>query len=84
MTTKQNLFVTLILVTINCGLALILDGIGPAMTLVGCTINPIVGFLLPVAFYWPSIKDKPLFSRDKILAILNVLFISVASVLSIV
>lgn len=84
MTPKQNFFVTLILVTINCGLALALDGIGAAMTLVGSSINPIIGFILPVVFYWPSIKNKPWYSLEKIMAISNVVFISVVSVLSIV
>ena len=74
----------MILVTINCALALALDGIGAAMTLVGSTINPIIGFILPVVFYWPSIKKKPLCSLDKIMAISNVVIISVVSVLSIV
>ena len=84
MTKKQNFFVTLILVAVNCALALALDGIGAAMTLVGSSINPIIGFILPVVFYWPSLKDKSLCSFEKIIAIANVLLISIVSVLSIV
>lgn len=75
---------TLILVIINCVLALCLDGISSAMTLVGSSINPIIGFILPVVFYWPSIKHKSIFSIEKIVAVSNVVFISVVSILSLV
>jgi amino acid permease len=48
-----NLVITFILVTTNCIMALFIPDIGSSMTLVGSTINPIVGFILPVIFYWP-------------------------------
>jgi hypothetical protein len=34
-------------------MALFIPDIGSSMTLVGSTINPIVGFVLPIIFYWP-------------------------------
>ena len=84
MTKTQNFLVTFILVTVNCVLALSFDGISTAMTFVGSSINPIIGFILPVVFYWPTIKDKPLFSKDKLLAISTFIFITVVSVLSLI
>ena len=50
-----NLVITFILVTTNCIMALFIPDIGSSMTLVGSTINPIIGFILPVIFYWKLI-----------------------------
>ena len=57
MSKNTNLIVTFILVTVNCVLASFIPNIGDAMTLVGSTINPVIGFILPVVFYWEYIKD---------------------------
>lgn len=57
MTKKQNLVVTLVLVTINCVLATFIPDIGTAMSLVGSSINPVIGFIIPVVFYWKLIKE---------------------------
>ena len=53
MSSIANIFVTFILVALNCSMALFIPDIGSSMTLVGSTINPIVGFVLPIIFYWP-------------------------------
>ena len=42
---------TFILTIVNFGIAAVIPNIGAAMTLVGCTINPIIGFIMPVFFY---------------------------------
>lgn len=52
MTSAQNLMVTLGLVIINGALGILIENIGQAMTIVGATINPIIGFVFPVIFYW--------------------------------
>lgn len=57
MSKKMNLMWTLVLILINMGFAIAIPNIGDAMTLVGSTINPVIGFILPVIFYWPQIKD---------------------------
>ena len=49
---KQNLVVTIILITVTMVPALFIDGVGDAMTLVGSTINPVIGFFMPVYFHW--------------------------------
>lgn len=56
MTKKANFLWTLALVTLNCALAVAIPNIGDAMTIVGSTINPVIGFILPVVFIWPAIK----------------------------
>jgi amino acid permease len=84
MTKRQNLMVTLILITINCVMALFIPNIGAAMTLVGSSINPIIGFILPVVFYWKLLKEKPWYNIEKIKGVLNVLVIVVVSILSLV
>jgi len=84
MTKKQNFFVTLGLVVLNCVLALFIPNIGDAMTLVGSSINPLIGFIMPVIFYWKVIEDKPLLSVDKIVGIITVVVITVVSILSLI
>jgi len=54
------------------------------MTLVGCTINPLIGFIMPVVFYWTIIKDKSIYSFDKILGIFTILFIMIVSTISLI
>ena len=65
-------------------MALFIPSIGEAMTLVGSTINPIIGFILPVVFYWDQIKEKSIFSIEKMTGIANCAVIIVVSVLSLV
>jgi len=84
MTKMQNIMVTLILICINTSMALFISTIGDAMTLVGSTINPIIGFILPVVFYWPFMKDQPWYSKDKFFSVLSVVLITIVSVLSLV
>jgi len=52
MTMKQNLVVTILLLSACMIPALFIDGIGDAMVLVGSTINPVIGFFMPVYFHW--------------------------------
>jgi amino acid permease len=55
MSKSQNVIITFLLITLNCCMALFVPDIGSAITLVGSTINPIIGFILPVVLYWPFI-----------------------------
>ncbi len=52
MNNKVNALVTLALVFVCFLLSISIDKIGDAITLAGATINPMVGFILPVMFYW--------------------------------
>lgn len=80
----QNFIWTFVLVAINMGIAILIPNIGDAMTLVGSTINPIIGFIMPVIFYWPQIKDEPWYGPEKMKAYLNCVVITVVSILSFV
>lgn len=65
-------------------MALFIPNIGAAMTLVGSSINPIIGFIMPVIFYWKLIKDKPFYHIEKVKGISNILLITFVSILSLV
>ena len=51
MNKKQNLVVTIIMVTTCFVLAVAIPNISDAMTVIGATSNPLVGFTLPIVFY---------------------------------
>ena len=44
---------TFVVVLINGVLGAAFTTLGEAMTYVGATINPIIGFILPVILMWP-------------------------------
>ena len=48
---KQNIIVTMILCLTCYILAVALPGVGEIISFLGCTANPMVGYILPVIFY---------------------------------
>ena len=84
MNRKQNFLITLALIVLGCVFALFVPNIGDAMTIVGSSINPVMGFVLPVVFYWKTIPKLPLLSFQKVACILNVLLITMVSIMSLV
>jgi amino acid permease len=84
MSKQLNLVITFLLISLNCCMALFVPDIGSAITLVGSTINPIIGFILPVVLYWPYIKKQSIFTFEKIAAISTVVFMIVVSILSLI
>ncbi len=81
---KENLITTLSLIVICYLLSIVIPSISAAMTLVGSTTNPAVGFVLPIIFYWKSIEEDnvPVCSCQKITAIIVAVFIICISMLS--
>ena len=79
---KRNILVTLSIVFVCFLLSILIDKIGDAITLAGATINPVVGFILPVVFYWRVKKDLPFFSKEKISSLLVAIVIIVVSMMS--
>ena len=81
---KENLITTLGLIVICYLLSIVIPSISAAMTLVGSTTNPAVGFVLPIIFYWKSIEEDnvPICSCKKITAIVVAVFIICISMLS--
>ena len=65
-------------------LSIAIPSISDAMTLVGSTTNPAVGFILPIIFYWRSldVKKVPKCKGERILAIFVAIFIIAISCLS--
>ena len=61
-----------------------IPSIGDAITITGCTTNPLNGFLLPIIYYWKVIENKPFLSKEKITAIVVIIVISVCSILGFV
>jgi len=84
LSSKENLLVTLGLVTVCYLFSIVIPSISAAMTLVGSTTNPAVGFILPIIFYWKSIeKDEvPLCSCKKVVALTVAIFICLISLMS--
>ena len=81
---KENLLTTLGLIFACYLLSIVIPSISAAMTLVGSTTNPAVGFILPIIFYWKSIEpdNVPVCSLQKITALAVSIFITIISMLS--
>ena len=81
---KENLITTLSLIVICYLLSIVIPSISAAMTLVGSTTNPAVGFILPIIFYWKTIENDgiPMCSMTKITALVVATFIICISMLS--
>lgn len=81
---EYNKTVTFILVTFCYALAVFIPNIGDAMTIVGSTTNPALGFIVPMVFYWRVIKKDSCLGWRKVRLILTGLFIVAVSQLSII
>lgn len=74
-----NVGFTLLFVTISYGVANTLTSIGDALTIVGSTITPTVGYIIPILYYIKSHKDKPLCSVQKIIPSIVLVVIIIVS-----
>jgi len=79
---KDNIIITFCLVLMNCGLALFIPSIGEAMTLVGSSINPLIGFIIPILFYQKQIQNEPWHSKNKLFSYFVIFLIVSVSGLS--
>lgn len=79
---KQNLWWTIILVMVCCGLSCGVTSIGTVMTILGATTNSAIGFLLPIMFYLQVEKKTPKYTNVKIAAYLLFVFICISSVIT--
>lgn len=76
----QNIIVTIVMCLICYGFAVAIPGIGDAITILGCTTNPLIGFIFPVIFYLRIIKDAPFYK--KVLCWVTLVFITAVSITS--
>lgn len=81
MSPTANVFVTLALCTCSFLLALFLNTLGDALTIVGSTTNPVVGFIIPIMFYWKLTPDVPIFSRKKIVSLIVAVLVVAISII---
>jgi solute carrier family 36 (proton-coupled amino acid transporter) len=79
---QYNVTVTFLIVTLCYTLAVFIPNIGDAMTLVGSTTNPALGFVLPMIFYWKVVAKEPAFSWRKVRILLTLSFIIIVSNMS--
>ncbi|TNV80099.1 hypothetical protein FGO68_gene9741 [Halteria grandinella] len=82
LSTKVNALVTLALVAICFLLSISIDKIGDAITLAGATINPVIGFIIPVMFYWKVRSDLPATSYQKVISLSVAIIIIIVSIMS--
>jgi len=40
-----------------------IPGISDVITILGCTTNPLIGFILPVVFYLKIVPEAPLYKK---------------------
>lgn len=81
MSFKANFLVTFLLCTASYLLALFLNTLGDAITIVGSTTNPVVGFIIPIMFYWRLHQDQPFCSRGKVLSLIVAVLVIAVSVI---
>lgn len=58
MTKRENFFVTLAMCSICYVVALLVPDLTDALTLLGATINPLMGFILPCVFFLKLCPDE--------------------------
>jgi amino acid permease len=78
---KNNVLVTLFVITVCFLLSLVIPGIGYAITLSGCTTSPAIGFFIPILFYFKTHPEESRGSPKKIICMIIFAVILVASVL---
>ena len=86
LSTKENIGVTFTLVFVSYLLSIVIPSIRDAMSLVGSTTNPAVGFILPIVFYWKAIESDnvPICSIKKLVPLIVATFIICISCLSLI
>lgn len=63
MSNKQNLIVTICMCVGSYGISVTVPGISEAMTILGCTTNPMIGFIFPTVFYLKIFPSAPLYKK---------------------
>ena len=69
MNKKQNIITTIVMCLICFICAVVIPGIADAITILGCTTNPLIGFLLPIIFYLKIVDNVPMYQKIGLWAI---------------
>ena len=83
MSTKLNFAVTFCLVAFCYLVSISFSSLGDALTIVGSTIMPTTGFIVPITFYLKVHPNKGICSKEKLLPIIVGVIIVVVSVINI-
>lgn len=81
MSAKANFFVTFLCALASYTLAFFLSSLGDALTVVGSTITPIIGYIIPIIFYWKVYPEKPLWSKEKLPSVITAILVIITSVI---
>ena len=81
MSAKANFFITFLCALAPYMLAFFLTSLGDALTVVGSTTNPIIGFIIPIMFYWKVYPDKSLLSKEKLPSLIIAILVVITSVI---
>lgn len=80
LTPKQNRVISISMVIVSYTLAIAIPNISDAITLSGATVNPFIGYIFPILYYI-KLDKKPIRSKEKILALVIMVIIIIASFL---
>lgn len=80
MSNVENAVVTAVMVLFCYTLAITLPNIGSVISITGASVNPMVGFILPILFYL-KIDPQPWFSIRKVIAMVALLVVALVSIL---
>ena len=76
---KENIFVSIGMIFLCYTLALLLPNVGSVIAVTGATVNPFVGYILPILFYL-RLDPEPERSRNKITAKIILLVVIIISI----
>ena len=79
MSVKENIFVSVAMIFLCYTLALLLPNVGSVIAVTGATVNPFVGYILPILFYL-RLDPEPERSRNKITAKIILLVVIIISI----
>lgn len=80
MSSVENVVVSVVMVLFCYTLALTLPNIGSVIAVTGATVNPLIGFILPILFYL-KIDPQPRLSISKVIAKVALLLVALVSIL---
>lgn len=83
MSNRENLIVSLVMVLFCYVLALTLPNVGSVIAITGATVNPLIGFVLPIIFYM-KIDPEPRLSLNKVAAKATLAAVALVSIMGFV
>jgi amino acid permease len=79
---KVNLLMTFLLCAVTYGTGISLSSIGDALTIVGSTVSPTVGYIMPAVFYLRCTPKSGWLTIDKLLPLVVIILVVALSGIS--